>query len=210
MEGKNCIYVQSNHLDSIKMKYPFFGGWRNGQCEGAWTKGKTVDSQDGKVHKTTYTPMSYGNGGEEEVEGEAQQDLFSALDEAMDHVDLMTALDSAFEHVELISALDEAMDHVDLMAALDEAKDHVDLFSALDEAKDHVDMMTALDEAMDHVDMMNAIDEAIDFVHKHKHHHDVSTPVIASCGALLAIGAGFVIKNKFSAVGTKSVEESLL
>jgi len=136
-------------------------------------------------------------------------ELTAVLDEAQGSVDMMNALDSAFEQVDLLNALDEAKDHVDLMTALDEAKDHVDLMSALDDAFDHVDMMTALDDAMDHVDMMNAMDEAIDFVNKHQA-TNYSTPVIASCGALLAIGAGFVIKNKFSAVEQKDVEVSLL
>jgi len=36
------------------------------------------------------------------------------------------------------------------------------------------------------------------------------TAVIASAGALLAIGAGFVIKNKFNAVEKKDETESLL
>ena len=84
-----------------------------------------------------------------------------------------------------------------------------DMTALLDEAMDHVDMMTAIDEAMDHVEMMSAIDDAMDFVQKHQA-SSYTTPVIASAGALLAIGAGFVIKNKFSAVGKKDVEESLL
>jgi hypothetical protein len=36
------------------------------------------------------------------------------------------------------------------------------------------------------------------------------TAVTASFGALLAIGAGFVIKNKFSAVQVRDETESLL
>ena len=89
----------------------------------------------------------------------------------------------------------------DLTVALDEAMEHVDMLTAIDDAFAHIDMMTAIDEAMDHVDMMQ------------KHQASGSgytTPIIASAGALLAIGAGFVLKNKFSAVGKKDVEESLL
>ena len=130
-------------------------------------------------------------------------DMTALLDEAMDHVDMLTAIDEAFEHVEMMSAIDDAIAHIDTQ------DDSSDLTVALDEAMDHVNMMTAIDEAMDHVEMMSAIDDAMDFVQKHQA-SGYTTPVIASAGALLAIGAGFVIKNKFSAVGKKDVEESLL
>ena len=87
---------------------------------------------------------------------------------------------------------------------------HIDMMTAIDDAFDHVEMMTAIDDAMDHVDMMTALDEATDFINKHQASSGYSTPIIASAGALFAIGAGFVIKNKFSAVENKDVEETLL
>jgi hypothetical protein len=95
-----------------------------------------------------------------------------------------------------------------MLAAIDDAIAHVDT------QDDSSDLTAALDDAMAHIDMMTAIDEAMDFVNKHQdsddHDSDYSTPIIASAGALLAIGAGFVIKNKFSAVEQKDVEETLL
>jgi len=117
--------------------------------------------------------------------------------------------DKAFEQSDVITAIDDAIAHVDMMSAIDDAMAHVDMMSAIDDAMAHVDMMTAIDDAMDHDDMMTALDDAMDFVEKHQA-SGYSTPVIASVGALLAIGAGFVIKNKFSAVEKTDVEQTLL
>merc|ERR1712195_190374 len=148
---------------------------------------------------------------------------------------MMTAIDGAFEHVEMLSAIDEAFDHVDMMTAIDEAFEHVDMLTAIDEAFDHVDMLTAIDEAFEHIDLMNTaeeggnIDELLaalpsiladaekinaettelsqytELKHRPNPHGNGSSAIIIAAGSLLAIGAGFVIENKFYAV-TKSSE----
>merc|ERR1712166_1449084 len=115
------------------------------------------------------------------------------------------------DSTDMIAALDDAMDHIDMMTALDAAFDHVEMMSALDEAFAHIDMWNNSNStnSTDSTDMIAALDDAMDFVNKHQA-TDYTTPVIASAGALLAIGAGFVIKNKFSAVAAKDEEESPL
>ena len=138
-----------------------------------------------------------------------------------DEVDPDTEKLDGTETPQVLLDLDDAMTHVDMLTDIDDAIAHVDtqdhssdLTAALDDAMAHIDMMTAIDDAFAHVDMMSAIEEAMDFVNKHQdsddHDSDYSTPIIASAGALIAIGAGFVIKNKFSAVQQKDIEETLL
>ena len=149
---------------------------------------------------------------DEKLDGTTTPQILLDLDDAMAHVDKLTDKD------DVTSLLDDAIAHVDMLTAIDDAFAHIDtkddssdLTVAIDDAFAHVDMMSAIDEAMDHVDMMTAIDDAMDFVQKHQASGSgYSTPIIASAGALLAIGAGFVIKNKFSAVEQKDVEETLL
>jgi len=78
---------------------------------------------------------------------------------------------------------------------------------------EHAEIFAAIDDAMAHVNMLSAIDDAFDFINKHEaesHSSTTLTAVTASFGALLAIGAGFVIKNKFSAVQVRDETESLL
>ena len=100
-----------------------------------------------------------------------------------------------------------------VLASWDIGMAHIDMMTAVDDALAHVDMLSAMDDAMAHVDMLSAIDDAFDFINKKEaesHSSTTLTAVTASCGALLAIGAGFVIKNKFNAVQVGDEKESLL
>jgi len=168
-------------------------------------------------------------------------DMMTAIDGAFEHVEMLTAIDEAFEHVDMMTAIDEAFEHVDMMTAIDEAFEHVDMLTAIDEAFDHVDMLSAIDEAFEHIDLMNTaeeggnIDELLaalpsiladaekinaettelnqytELKHRPNPHGNGSSAIIIAAGSLLAIGAGFVIKNKFFAVTKKTSEtESLL
>merc|ERR1712166_1284499 len=151
-------------------------------------------------------------------------DMLSAVDDAFAHVDMLTAVDDAFAHVDMLTAIDEAFDHVDMLSAIDDAFDHVDMLSAIDEAFEPVDMLSSIDDAFAHIDTLTSsnstdmleesgnIDELlaalpsilaeIDALNVQKSSTDF-TAIFASAGALLAIGAGFVIKNKFSVLAKK-------
>merc|ERR1712195_164886 len=128
--------------------------------------------------------------------------------QALEHVNMLTAIDGAFEHVEMLTAIDGAFEHVEMLTAIDEAFEHVDMLTAIDEAFEHVDMMVAIDEAFEHIDTINT--ETVELSYRSNQNGRGSAIVIAA-GSLLAIGAGFVIKNKFFAVTKKTSEtESLL
>merc|ERR1712166_815400 len=144
--------------------------------------------------------------------------MLTAVDDAFAHVDMLTAVDDAFAHVDMLTAVDEAFEHVDMLSAIDEAFEHVDMLSAIDDAFDHIDSLTS-SNSTDMLEESGNIDELlaalpsilaeIDALNVQKSSTDF-TAIFASAGALLAIGAGFVIKNKFSAVAKKDELESLL
>ena len=129
------------------------------------------------------------------------EDNFNAFDEAMAHIDVMTAIDEGMAHIDVLSAVDEAMAHVEVLSAVDEAMAHIDVLSAIDEAMAHIDVMNAIDEGMAHINMLET---------QAKSGSTSMTAIIASAGALLAIGGGFFIKSKFSAAQVKDECESLL
>merc|ERR1712127_685048 len=143
-------------------------------------------------------------------------EVFAAMDEAMAHIDMFSAIDDAMAHVDMLSAMDDAMAHVEMLSAIDDAFAQIDLWNSTNSTAnytEHAEVFAALDDAMAHVDMLSAIDDAMDFINKHEaesHSSTTLTAVTASCGALLAIGAGFVIKNKFNAVQVGDEKESLL
>merc|ERR1711990_1245006 len=114
-------------------------------------------------------------------------------------VEMMSAIDEAFGHVEVMSAVNEAFEHIEVMSAVDEAMDHVEMMSAIDDAFDHVELMTAIDGAFQHVEALQTAKSSTNM-----------TAIYSSVGALLAIGAGFAIKSKFSAVQVRDEQESLL
>merc|ERR1712195_107675 len=146
-------------------------------------------------------------------------EMLTAIDEAFEHVEMISAIDSAFEHVEMLSAIDEAFAHIDMLSAIDEAFAHIDMLSAVDDAFAHIDMLSAVDSAFEFIanqtestNMMQVDDESnidellaalpsimaeVESIQASKAGSSTTmTAVIASAGALLAIGAGFVIKNK--------------
>ena len=65
------------------------------------------------------------------------------------------------------------------------------------------ELLAALPGILDEVDQIAA-------QHQAESGSTTFTAVGASCGALLAVGAGFVIKNKFAAVDKEDHFESLL
>jgi len=80
----------------------------------------------------------------------------------------------------------------------------------IDEAFETVDMLSAIDEAFDHFDLHSNINEMFEVANTKKTSFVSMTSIGASVGALLAIGAGFAIKNKFNIVQKSSETESLL
>jgi hypothetical protein len=94
-----------------------------------------------------------------------------------------------------------------MLAAIDEAFEHIELLSAIDEAFEHVELLNAIDEAFAHIDSLDKVN-ALETTHVTS--STDMTAVIATAGALLAIGAGFVIKSKFNAVQKRDEQESLL
>merc|ERR1712166_839271 len=147
-------------------------------------------------------------------------DMAASIEEAFAHIDMLSAIDEAFEHVEMLSAIDEAFEHVEMLSAIDDAFAHIDMLSAVDSAFEFIANQTESTNMMQ-VDDESNIDELlaalpsimaeVESIQASKAGSSTTmTAVIASAGALLAIGAGFVIKNKFNVTQKKSETESLL
>jgi len=106
--------------------------------------------------------------------------------------------------------IEESFDHVDMMTAIDEALEHFNTLSTTDDADNLMEIPSQEGNIDELLAALPSILAEIEGLNAEKSGSTTLTAVLTSAGALLAIGAGFVIRNKFTAVSKKDELESLL
>jgi len=135
------------------------------------------------------------------------------VDEALDQIDMMSSIDETMRHVDILSTVDEGIDmwhrHHRDVDPVDEALDHIDLLGHLDEASNFMGLPTDEDNIDELLAALPSILDEVDALTAPKS-NTMMYAIIGSVSALIAIGAGFVVKQRYNVVDSDDHFESLL
>lgn len=139
------------------------------------------------------------------------EDNVDGLDEALNTMDMMASMDEMTNVADMLDAIDEGLDTM-TATPVDEALDTMDMLNGIDEALSTIDGTTNLmgeDNIDELIAALPAILDEIDQMTAPKSNTMLYT-IIGSVAALLAIGGGLIIKQRFYVENKDDHFESLL